>query len=124
MRVFGRENCFRNQSPYFQLSTLGLILAMCKKTMSTLSVFYFWEAIEHYLETGLVGNVVSNWFQGVDFWANRLVADPLMMILGYYLAQRFPRLVNPARGCSIVWFFVHVFVFPHSMYLHVYFAST
>ncbi|MEC9259119.1 MAG: hypothetical protein VX541_11515 [Candidatus Poribacteria bacterium] len=92
--------------------------------MSTLSVFYFWEAIEHYLETGLVGDVVSDWFQGVEFWANRLVADPLMMILGYYLAQRFPRLVNPARVCSIVWFFVHVFVFPHSMYLHVYFAST
>ena len=85
--------------------------------MSTLSVFYFWEAIEHYLETGLVGDVVSDWFQGVEFWANRLVADPLMMILGYYLAQRFTRLVNPARVCSIVWFFVHVFVFPHRQYV-------
>ena len=45
----------------------GLILAACKKTISILLAFYFWETIEHYLETGLVGNVVSYWFQGVEF---------------------------------------------------------
>ena len=91
--------------------------------ISILFLAYFWETIEHYLETGLLGNMVSDWFQGVEFWANRLVADPLMMTFGYYLAQRFPRLVNLARVCSIIWLVVHVFVFPHSMYLHVYFVS-
>ena len=35
--------------------------------ISVLFLAYFWETIEHYLETGLVGNVVSYWFQGVEF---------------------------------------------------------
>jgi hypothetical protein len=113
----------RISNKYFGLN-LSNVQKNYANLISILFLAYFWEAIEHYLETGLVGDVASDWFQGVEFWANHLVADPLMMILGYYLAQRFPRLVNPAKVCSIVWFFVHVLVFPHSMYLYVYFAST
>ncbi len=79
---------------------------------------YIWEAFEHYLETGLGGGVVEYWFQGVEFWPNRLIADPLMLVLGYVIAKRYPQAVTPARIASAVWLLVHVFVFPHSMYLH------
>jgi hypothetical protein len=79
---------------------------------------YFWETIEHYLETGLAGSTVEYWFQGIEFWPNRIIADPLMLILGYLIAKKFPRLVWPARILSITWLILHVFVFPHSMYLH------
>lgn len=79
---------------------------------------YLWETVEHYLEIGIAGYTVECWFQGVEYWANRIIADPLVMILGYYIAKTQPNLVNPARFMSILWLFFHIFVFPHSMYLH------
>lgn len=87
--------------------------------VGVLFIAYAWETLEHYLETGLAGPAVAYWFQGVEFWPNRLIADPLMMVLGYLLAKRYPQLVWPARILSIVWLIVHIFIFPHSMYLHV-----
>lgn len=79
---------------------------------------YAWETIEHYLETGLCGEWLAYWFQGVEFWPNRIVADPLMLVLGYMIAKRYPSLVIPARAASVLWLSIHLFVFPHSMFLH------
>jgi len=83
-----------------------------------LFVAYFWETIEHYLEIGIVGDTIEYWFQGVEYWANRIIADPLMTVVGYNIAKWQPNLVNPARLLSILWLFFHIFLFPHSMYLH------
>jgi len=83
-----------------------------------LFVAYIWEALEHYLENGLAGKAVTFWFQGTEFWANRLITDPLMLIVGYFFILKYPRLVWPARIFSLIWLIVHIFVFPHSMYLH------
>jgi hypothetical protein len=89
--------------------------------MGVLFLAYIWETIEHYLESGLAGSVVEFWFQGVEFWPNRIIADPLMLVLGYMIAKRYPQLVIPARIFSVVWLATHIFVFPHSMYLHYFF---
>lgn len=82
---------------------------------------YIWETFEHYLEEGILGNAVEYWFQGVEFWANRFVFDPLLVVLGYYIATKFPKFILPARILSIFWLLIHIFVFPHSMYLHEFF---
>lgn len=82
-----------------------------------LMLAYWWETLEHYLEAGLAGSAVAYWFQGVEFWGNRLITDPVMMILGYLIARSFPRTVWPARFLSLIWLVVHILVFPHSMYL-------
>lgn len=79
---------------------------------------FLWETVEHYLEVGTAGDIIKFWFQGVEFWPNRIVFDPFMLILGYLIAKKYPRLVVPARFLSIIWLAVHIFVFPHSMYLH------
>lgn len=86
--------------------------------ISILFLAYLWETIEHYLETGIAGQAVEYWFQGVEFWPNRIIFDPLILIVGYLIAKKHPKLVNSARLCSIIWLFVHIFIFPHSMYLH------
>lgn len=78
---------------------------------------YFWETIEHYLETWLAWNAVAYWFQWVEFWANRIIFDPLMLVLWYYIARKYPKIVAPARFLSFIWLFVHIFIFPNSMYL-------
>lgn len=79
---------------------------------------YFWETIEHYLETGLLWHTVEYWFQWVEFWWNRIVTDPLLLVVWYLLARKYRSIVKPARFLSVIWLFVHIFVFPHSMYLH------
>ena len=79
---------------------------------------YSWETVEHYLESGLMGDIIAYWFQGVEFWANRILSDPLITVIGYFIAIKNPKLVNPARIVSLIWLIVHIFIFPHSMYLH------
>lgn len=80
---------------------------------------YVWEAIEFYLEAGYTNiDVVTHWFQGVEFWGNRLIGDPLVTVLGGWVALNYKKMIWPARVFSLVWLLVHIFVFPHSMYLH------
>ena len=86
--------------------------------LGVLFLAYAWETIEHYLETGLAGKAVEFWFQGVEFWGNRIIFDPLMLVLGYFIARKYPKLVLPARLLSLAWLVTHVLFFPHSMYLH------
>jgi len=96
----------------------------CKKLKQHFDIYavlllaYMWEVIEHYLETGLLGGGVENWLHGVEFFGNRFITDPLLVLVGYFLAVRYPFLVIPARIFSIIWLIVHIFIFPHSMYLH------
>ncbi len=85
--------------------------------VGVLFIAYLWETIEHYLETGLAGAHVEYWFQGVEFWMNRIIADPALLVLGYFIAKRYPRMVIPARIFTAIWLFVHIFLFPNSMYL-------
>lgn len=89
---------------------------------AVLLLAYMWEVVEHYLETGILtpfeGGAIENWLQGVEFFGNRFITDPLLVLLGYFLATRYPVLVIPSRILSITWLIVHIFVFPHSMYLH------
>jgi hypothetical protein len=84
---------------------------------------YGWETVEHYLETGATGSeAVTYWFQGVEFWGNRLIADPLIVLAGGMIAVRYPRSLFPARIFSAAWLVIHIVIFPHSMYLHDLFA--
>jgi hypothetical protein len=82
---------------------------------------FLWECIEHYLETGLAGSEVEYWFQGVEFWANRLITDPILVVLGYVSVYKYPSLLLPGRIFSTIWLFFHIVVFPHSMYLQTLF---
>jgi hypothetical protein len=84
-----------------------------------IAIAYGWESIEHYLEAGYTGvESITYWFQGVEFWGNRLITDPLLMVLGGMLASARPQVMRPARLFSVFWLIVHIGVFPHSMYLH------
>lgn len=86
-----------------------------------LLIAYMWETLEHYIETGLMGNRIAFWFQGVEHWSNRLIFDNLMVLLGWLLYIKRGGFVWFARVFSVVWLTVHIFLFPHSMYLHTMF---
>jgi hypothetical protein len=61
---------------------------------------------------------VEYWCQGVEFFGNRFITDPLLVLLGYFIAKSHPNFVFMARILSVLWLLVHIFIFPHSMYLH------
>jgi len=87
----------------------------------TLLVAYIWETLEHYLEVGLAGHAVEYWLQGVEHWSNRLIFDNLMVMSGWWVYQQQNKMVWFARVFSVIWLFVHIVIFPHSMYLHYWF---
>ncbi|USN54356.1 MAG: hypothetical protein H6765_07440 [Candidatus Peribacteria bacterium] len=71
---------------------------------SILLVAYIWEAFEHYFELGEVFPQFSHWIPGQEHWLNRLILDPLMLIIGYGLARSFPKLLWPTMVVSAVLF--------------------
>lgn len=85
--------------------------------IGVLCLAFAWETLEHYLETGLLGSGVEMWFQGVEFWANRLITDPLLLLVGYAIARRWPVVIWPARALSLAWLLGHIFLLPDSMAL-------
>ena len=96
-----------------------------RKTVSfllVLSIALLWEALEHYLESGLLpgaaGERVTYWFQGVEHWSNRLIGDTLTVMLGWRVYQWKNCLAIPAKIVSGAWVLVHVAFLPHSMYVH------
>ena len=86
-----------------------------------LMIAYGWEAVEFYLETGASGvDAVTHWFQGVEHWSNRLISDPFLVLMGGYIGYKAPKWTWFGRAFSIGWLFIHIYMFPHSMYLHEY----
>jgi hypothetical protein len=95
-----------------------------------LALNYMWEALEHYLEEGVAGEAVAYWFYGVEHVLNRMVSDPLMVMLGWATIMLYFKYIQKndynkkswllifLRVFTISWLAVHIFVFPHSMYLH------
>ena len=86
-----------------------------------LAMALFWENVEHYVEAGVLpgslGERIGFWFQGVEHWSNRLIADNLMVLAGWYVYTRKKSLILPAKIFSTLWMLFHLFVFPDSMYL-------
>jgi hypothetical protein len=86
--------------------------------LTILFVEYVWEGIEFYMEEGYTHiPAVTYWLQGVEFWGNRLITDPLMTLAGGVIGLHRRGVVLPARILYLIFLLTHVFVFPHCMYL-------
>lgn len=84
----------------------------------TLVLALAWECIEHYIEEGVTtSDQITYWFQGVEFWGNRLLTDPFIVVLGAILAQRYQHLSAIGKLFSACWLAVHLFLLPNSMSL-------
>ncbi len=76
-----------------------------------------WEIAEIYMELGAAGAWVKHWFDGVEYWANRLITDQLAFVAGFWVAQRHGGFALPAKIIATIWFLVHLIFLPHSMWL-------
>lgn len=86
--------------------------------ISTLLIAFAWETLEHYLEADSTP-LIMHWMQGVEFWGNRLLADPAAVLSGALLQRAYgtPRTAFVIRCCIAVWLAVHLFVFADCMVL-------
>ena len=80
-----------------------------------LLIAYMWETLEHYLEANTSGAIYV-WFAGVEFWGNRLITDPLLVMCGSLFWRKYNFSVF-ARIFSLVWLTLNIFVFPDCMYI-------
>ena len=74
----------------------------------------FWECLEHYLEEGLLGTKIQNWFAGTEYWGNRLIADNLVMVMGYLIYNKYPKSIYIALILSGIFLVLHL-CYPSSM---------
>ena len=98
------------QNPHFLFHYFTIILLIA----------YMWEVLEFYMEAGFTGNQkITYWFQGVEYWLNRFVTDPMMVALGAWLALKVDSkaITWSSRAFSPIWLGLHIMLFPHCMYL-------
>lgn len=67
-----------------------------------------WEGLELAMELGQFGERVAFWKSGIEYWTNRLVADPFFGVVGCFICHRWPRVFWPALVLSLIWEAVQV----------------
>ena len=85
--------------------------------ITALVIAYGWEMLEYFLESGLFGKVIANWFYAVEFLPNRIFIDPAMFLVGSLIALKKPTLAIPATFITVAWLLLHIFIFPHAEYI-------
>lgn len=85
--------------------------------LGILATALLWELVEYCIEAGYVWDRATYWMQGIEFIGNRFITDPLLVIAGSLVAWRRSGQAMFASMFSTVWVSLHVFAFPHCMYL-------
>jgi hypothetical protein len=83
--------------------------------LTLLALELYWECLEYYLEDGASYDIVTYWFQGVEYIGNRLLSDPIVTVLGLVAIRKFPKIKYVAIPFSLIWLYVHLFVFDNCM---------
>lgn len=83
--------------------------------LTLLALELYWESLEYYLEDGASYDIVTYWFQGVEYIWNRLLTDPIVTVLGLVAVTKFPKIKYVAIPFSLIWLYVHIIVFDHCM---------
>ncbi|MBR9701441.1 hypothetical protein GOV13_00800 [Candidatus Pacearchaeota archaeon] len=78
---------------------------------------YSWEATEMLIEIGFLGETLKHWFWGVEYLPNRIIIDPLATMGGFFLFLKKPNLGKISLFLYLIWWIVHIFIFPNAVYL-------
>jgi len=76
---------------------------------SVLMVAFFWEILEMYFERWEIFPYFQVLIPGVEHRVNRLILDPIMLVVGYRIARAFPKLFWPAMVACVLLFSLLVF---------------
>ena len=86
---------------------------------TVLVLAYIWEAFEVGAENGVWGIPIASWFYGVEHWANRIIADPLLVGAGALIFILYPKSFKPAFAIAAFWLLINL-IMPDSMLIQNY----
>jgi len=101
------------------MASLKLVMpkaSVAKLLALTLCVAYAWEAIEYSMELGVLGSGISQWKRGFENWSNRLIGDPLLVLLGGYVQVKWSKAWKWVVIPWAVWGIVN-YLSPDSMFI-------
>lgn len=81
-----------------------------------LTVAYLWELLELTMELGWFGHSIASWKGGFEHWGNRLMGDPVMVLIGGFISLKLTKVWRWISIPAILWAIVNVAA-PHSMYI-------
>lgn len=81
-----------------------------------LAIAVGWEVMEYAMELGMFGNYISDWKKGHEHWSNRMIADPLLVLLGGYLQMQRPKTWKWVIVPFVAWGLLN-YLSPDSMYV-------
>ncbi len=88
-------------------SVLGMMLTSKNRPVYVwrlLAIALTWECFEWSCEAGVFGQPIAHWLCGEEHWSNRLIADPLLYLVGAHFGVRRPELRRLVSFLIIVWF--------------------
>jgi hypothetical protein len=109
---------WKTKSPNIRVNKIFYNVFQKFDILTVLFFAYSWELLEYYFELGLFGSRIAYWFAGSEFWVNRFLFDPFIVLGGYILGKKYKNITIPATTLCVIWIIVSVFFFPHSMWLH------
>jgi len=85
------------------------------------AMIYFifsWEIYELFAETNGFGPLITTWKDGFEHWSNRLISDPLLVLIGGVTQRNFnsKKLLRVAIIYTSLWAFINVLA-PTCMYI-------
>ena len=86
--------------------------------IAILSLAFAWEIIEYLGEIGVFGNIIKTWLYGIEYLPNRLIIDPLSILLGFFIVLKKPKVFTPATVLCSIWVIIHIFLFKSAVYLN------
>ncbi len=89
-------------------------IAFKEYLISILLVAFLWELFEVGMEHGLMGQVVADWKFGYEFILNRVLVDPLSVLIGGILQWHFKNFVYVSLPLASLWLLANIFS-AHSM---------
>lgn len=69
-----------------------------------------WEVLEVYLEGGMWGGKMQQWFGGTEHFANRFLGDQLAMLLGFVLIKERPYWYPYVLSAELLFVGFHIWV--------------
>jgi len=77
--------------------------------MLLLVVSLSWEIVEHYIEAAELA-ALSNWFAGEEILLNRLVADQVAVVSGFYLIKKYPKALLSCMAIGLGILILHIWL--------------
>lgn len=86
--------------------------------ISLLLIAYTWEIIELFAELGIYGLPIQQWFYGIELPLNRLIIDPLSLLIGGLIISKNNnyKIFLFATIISLTWLLTHIFLFRTAVY--------